>query len=252
MKRKSLILLIVLMSMLVPFTANAMTSEDEYGPAKLDVIENTKYYKTIIVLNNQEMLSNVEGQNLSITTEITEEEFNNTNIASPYESTTNNASTKKLTIRLEKYNSYYKYTAIAEWKLFPSLRTYNTLGIGHYSSVKNQATPDFEQYYCISGSGCHTQTAGYYIKKTNNGSAATFYLPSGTLTALKQTFTSIVTKTDSTSKVIEQKAVASYGEATSDISYNDAKDYLINTSGLQYNNNKNIVMNANVYWNGSW
>lgn len=256
--KKSLILFLLSFLLVGMNNVNALdSSDDNYGPIIQDYQEETKYFKIVTLLNDSAVLSLDGNENSAFTTEITEAEFYSID-DSVNGSASVTTSTLKLTIKLEPYGSNYKYTATTVWNVLPptSERSYDTIGIGFYQSVKPKVSPSWSQYYCLSGGGCTTQTAGWREYQGISGVAATYYLPSGSLTALKQTFSVIVTKTDSSSTVIRQIAQASYGHAYSSVTYTQAKAFRIDGTGLHYTDqgaaNAYLVNNVGTTWNGTW
>ncbi len=256
--KKSLILFLLSFLLVGMNNVNALdSSDDNYGPINQDYQEETKYFKIVTLLNDSAVLSLDGNTNSAFTTEITEAEFYSINDSVNGSSSTT-TSTYKLTIKLESYGSNYKYTASTVWNVLPPTneRFYDTIAIGFYQSVKPKVSPSWSQYYCLSGGGCTTQRAGYREYQGVNGVAATYYLPSGNLTALKQTLTVIITKTDSNSTVIKQLAEGSYGHAHSSVTYTQAKAFRIDGSGLHYTDqgaaNAYLVNSVGTTWKGTW
>lgn len=254
MKKIVLILLMSSLFFIGTTKTNAQEISDDFvGPIDNEVVvENVKYFKTVTLLNNSETLSLYANDN-SFTAEISEEEYNaseNDEINANYVDT----STKKLTVRISKNGNNYQYTAITDWHQIPTLKSYHSIGIGHYPSVKNHVYPHFKQVYCYDSSTCYTQEAGFSLHESNTGSAATYYMPSGDLTYLQQTFYVVVTKTDSSNTIVSQYATASYGQPRSAVSYNEAKDFFINTGGLNYDSahSKYLVNSVSTTWSGTW
>ena len=120
--------------------------------------ETVKYYKTVTLLNPLEA-SNDNNYYPSITTEVSEEEYNNSDNLIQRDVTVE-TTYKKLTVSISKFNAdYYRYRAILNWKQMPSTRSYDVLGIGHYTSVQVSGNANFEEYYCLSGGSCYTNTS---------------------------------------------------------------------------------------------
>lgn len=254
--KKFNLMLIMISFILIPNTIKALEIEESESMLT-EYSETTKYYKTITVLNNSEMLSRAGFNTSSFTTEITEEEFYSDDEedginGSSYVS----SSTKKVTASIAKISNsnYYKYTATAEWKKMPSVRSYDSIGIGFYPSVILYGTPHFEQYYCTTGGTCNTQNSGWKLYSSTYGTAATYYLPSGELSTLKHTFYAYLQKRDSSVTIYEQEAGASYGQATQSVTYTEAKDFTMSTAGLNYKSayNKYSVVSVSNIWNGTW
>ena len=69
-----------------------------------------------------------------------------------------NTDYKSLTTTIYSNGSKYRYSATLNWKIFPSVRSYDVLAIGHLSNVKYSSNLNFSQYYCTTGGGCRTLT----------------------------------------------------------------------------------------------
>ena len=240
--RKNLKLLIVISLLFIPYLVKA----EEL------LSETTKYYKTTIMLNP--IQSNLSNNYYSETVEVTEEEYNNSDQLITG-SVTVETNYKKLTVSISQYSSnYYRYKAVLTWKQMPSVRSYDVIGIGHYTNVQVSGNVDFEQYYCYGSNNCYTN-AVYYQKILTTGAGAMFSLPSGSITSLKQTLILYVQKRNSSNTITSQIASGDYAHATSTISYNNAKNFAVTQYGLD------VTTNVNYYddmpygaatWSGSW
>ena len=215
--------------------------------------ETVKYYKTVTLLNPLEA-SNDNNYYPSITTEVSEEEYNNSDNLIQRDVTVE-TTYKKLTVSISKFNAdYYRYRAILNWKQMPSTRSYDVLGIGHYTSVQVSGNANFEEYYCLSGGSCYTNTS-YYQKITSLGTGVMFALPSGSLSTLKQTLILLVHKTNPANTIVSQVAVGDYAHATSVISYNSAKNFTVDIYGVDVGSNFNYYDDmpfAASSWAGTW
>lgn len=239
--------------LLVPFLVFAENDHEEI------VAENIKYYKTVTILNNSNVMKTANlGEMSSITTEISKLEYDSVpdeEVASPYANVGVETTYKKLSITISKFGSLYLYRAILDWKRIPSTRSYDIMGIGYYASVKPYSTIYLKQNYCTSSSSCY-ETTSFYQKVGANGAGAMFYLPSGTLTSLKQTLEVEVTKTNSSSTIVSQLAIGDYSHATSSISYSNAKKFSVDTGGIRLEssieNYYDSIGYASATWNGTW
>jgi len=223
------------------------------------VAETTKYYKTVTILNNSEIMTAAGmGELSSLTTEISKEEYMNAPIEdgiSPHASTVI-TDYKKLTSSISKYsNYYYKYGANLEWRNMPATRSYDIIGIGFYGSVKIAGGINFNQSYCNTDGNCYSQNVGHYSYQGKNGYGAMFQLPSGSLKSLSQSISILVEKTNSSSTIIEQIAAADYSHAQKTISYSAAKDFSVDTGGIKLVSNYSYydsINTADAIWTGTW
>ena len=224
---------------------------DESNP----VSSETKYYKTVTYYDNSPyLISTLDGYE-SITTEVSEEEYN---LAIPDENTRGDAAVETTYKRLEstiyKNGNYYRYKATLNWKLMPSKRSYDIIAIGFYSSVKVHSNLVlFSQYYCKTSGSCYTSSTNTPQVFTN-GAGTSFALPSGDLTTLRQTFYFDVEKTGS-GTLVSQIAAGDYAHATSSISLTNSKKYSVGAGGIQHNGNSSYydaIGAATATWSGSW
>ena len=225
---KKNIFMLLLMVFLFPGIINA--SEIDYSL----VSQSEKYYRTTYFDSNVSLYS---SNNISHTEEISKEEYDNynNNTINPRGNIVQ-TEYKKMTVQILENGTKYKYVAILEWKNMPKVRSYDTLAIGFYQSVKATQL-SFNTYYCINNSTCYTQY-NYYSKNSSTGVGATFELPTSTsITTLKHTLTVYVDKNVTDATIIEQKATADYAHATKTVTVSQAQNYNINTTGIHFQNN---------------
>ena len=111
----------------------------------------------------------------------------------------------------------------------------------------------FSQYYCLTNGSCNTLTT-YYPYTSNSGVGATFKLPEGSLSVLKQTLYYDVAK-NTASTITYQAAYGDYSHAIQNISLSNALDYYVNTSGIVFNNYGSYfdsISPAVATWSGNW
>ncbi len=218
------------------------------------ISEETKYFKTITTYSEYSLYG--FNNNLSVTTEISEEEYNNAVIEDI--TTLGNGETettyKMMTTSILANGSNYRYRNRLAWKNFPKVRSYDIIGIGFYPSVKLTGTPVFTQYYCPADSECITSTNNY-IQTFSEGIGTSFKLPSGELTQLEQTFYFNVEKNvDAT--IIRQTAYGDYSHATKSISLTNSKKYSVGVSGIELNSSVedyyDSINYATATWSGTW
>ena len=255
MSFKKIILLLIL---LIPIFVSA---EEDEGRI---VASEEKYYKTVTILNNSSVLQRANlGEMSSITTEITKEEYDNAPVENysnarttdDYTDATIETTYKKMKATIREFYGAYRYKNVLTWKNIPSTRSYDIIALGYYASVQPVANIYFEQDYCTSSSSCYTGSS-YYEYIGTNGSAALFYLPSGTLTSLEQSLRVDMEKTNSSSTIVSQVAVADYSHATSSISYSNAKKFTVDTGGIRLNDSitgyYDAIGVARASWEGEW
>ena len=258
MKKTNLGLLFLAVLFIIPGLVFA-DSEEEFTP----VVETTKYYKTVTVYRNDNlnvMSVNSTPSTTSFTTEVTEEEYNAVEgteamMISDY-STTIETTYKKMTSTITQNGSYYRYKNQLNWKLMPSTRAYDIIGIGFYSSVRPANYIYFtEEWTYTSGGGSSTSTG---IRQVfNNGVGVSFALPSDTINSLKATLYFDVEK-NTTATIISQVAYADYAHETSyGLSAMEAVNYTVQQgAGIILNSSisgyYDSIQEAEAYWTGSW
>ncbi len=219
---------------------------------------STKYYKSTTVIKNNNYNINVNNENVIIsqkTEEISEDEYNSADESYPFTagSVTIETTYKKMTTSITSSGSTYRYKNELVWKNNPKIRSYDTIAIGHYASVKPK-TIKFSQQYCTSTTDCTTSTT-FTSKKFSTGTAATFKLPVGSYVSLKQTLYFDVEK-NVDAKILKQIAVGDYAHATKTISSANSLKYSVSVNGIElessitdYYDSINV---AQASWTGSW
>lgn len=215
-----------------------------------------KYFKTTTMYDDYMSINVNQVLPLSYTEEITKQEYDNysTSDLNPNTNVTVETTYKKLTSSIMTNGNYYRYRANLEWKNFPKVRSYDTIAIGYYSSVKPLFDPYFEQTYCLKGEGCKTINT-FYPQIFTSGSSATFKVPTGELTSLTQTLDVDVTKAVN-STIISQKATGDYAHAVKTVSVEKAKDFTVSNIGITFASSSEDYFDnmgyAQATWSGSW
>ena len=251
MKYLKFILLFILIIPLIVMAEEKSTSEFEI------IGETTRYYKTVTILNDSEIMSIIAPEVTSFTTEITKEEYDRVDLSDLYHlnsSTTVQTEYKKLTTTMSQNSSRYRYSVELIWRNIPKVRSYDIIAIGHYSTVKVALGPIFEQNYCESDGDCYQGAAVTEIIGTN-GVADVFGLPTGTLTSLKQSMYFDVQKSSSTT-VKNQIVAGDYAHATKTITRDNAKKLRVDIAGIIHDSSAesyyDTIGAAIVNWTGSW
>ena len=257
MKKTSILKLCLIAIITFPIFVSALEED-------LSVV--TKYYKTTIILNEKNTIdinnfSNTENNIVkSYTKEISYDEYENANdinIITPFDYSNGKIETnyKKMTSSITKNGSNYRYKVVLEWQTMPSIRSYDIIGIGFKSSVKPKSSLVFSQYYCLSNGNCNTSTSHTSYLGTN-GIGASFALPIGKLTALKQTIYADMIKSNNSSTIISQSANGDYSHAIKNISYDNSKKYTVSNLGIELKsavtNYYDEINTANAKWTGTW
>ena len=112
----------------------------------------------------------------------------------------------------------------------------------------------YEEYNNYNG--VHKTMSAFIPRSFPNGESATFKIPSGTISSLKQTFYYDVQKTNSDATITTQTAYGDYSHATSSIAENDAA-YNHTVYGAIYLGSSitgyyDAVSSGIVEWYGTW
>ena len=255
--KKSLLFLAALAAIFCPTLVHAQempTIESTEEP----LAETTKYFKTVTNLDEARLQINSMGENenpASYSVEISEEEYNNAPTDPVRDGSASIETTyKKLTTTITPNGTRYQYKTVLFWKIIPSVRSHDIIGIGMANNVQLFGTPSFQQYYCYSGGNCYTSTA-HVVKTGSYGAGATYKLAEGTLTTLKATFYYNVSKNTS-STITSLSAAGDYAHATTTVSSDTAQNYSVGGGGLSLNSSisgyydsiQSAVATMSVYW----
>lgn len=258
MKKASLKLLFSMLLFVMPFAVFADSEDANLTP----VAETTKYYKTVTVTRNNDlstMSANVPAVS-SVTTEISKEEYDavegTQSIMTRDYSTTVETTYKMMTSTITQNGSYYRYKNQMNWKLMPSTRAFDIIGIGHLQSVKLHGNVYFTEEWSYTAGGWSSTSVG--IKQVfDRGIGTSFALPSGDINSLKATMYFDVEK-NTTGTIISQSAYADYShETTYGLTSLQAMNYTVNQDlgiilGSSISSYYDSIMVAEAYWSGSW
>ena len=264
MKYKGIIVLIAFALLMPGFVFakenNELPNDDEF----VVVAETHKYYKTVTTIDMDQFTSIGDMGNAltngisSVTTEVTEEEYNNAReedrivrgnpavVETTY---------KHMISSISANGSYYRYKNVLSWKLIPSVRSYDIIAIGFLGTVKPKTYPSFVEEYCRPNGYCSTITLDT-VQIFNYGAGTSFLVPSGDLSSLKQTFWFDVEK-NTTNTITIQKAYGDYAHATSTVGMMDATNYTVSQSagivlGSSISSSYDSIPVADASWYGSW
>ena len=233
-------------------------AEEKISTDEFEVVgETTKYYKTVTILNDSEIMSIVSPEITSFTTEITKEEYDSVDLQELYQlndSTTIQTEYKLLKTTMTKDSTRYQYRVDLTWKNIPKVRSFDIIAIGHYSTVEPISGPIINQSFCEGNGECYEGTGASVVTGTN-GIAAIFSLPSGTLTSLSQSMYFNVKKSGS-GTVKSQTAAGDYAHATKTITRDNAKKLRVEVVGIIHDSSVesyyDTIGAAIVDWTGSW
>ncbi len=267
MKKKIMVLLFITILVIIPTYVNADNNTKNVDEEKEIILnESTKYLKTVNVYENVEKDSygNIVKADLisSDSYELTKEEYENadTDISKTLvtrDSTTVETTYKMMTTYLTYVNNTYRYKNQLNWLNFPAVRSYDVIGIGHYSDVTISGSPYFNlEYYTTSGT--HFNLFYYTSQSFTKGESATFMLPLPNLSSLTVTYYYDIQKVNPYSTVTSQVAAGDYTHGIdSSLTLSQALNHDVNaTLGIVHDssvyNMFDTINEAEVYWSGTW
>ena len=241
--------------LVIPLIAMA---EEKASIDEFEIVgETTKYYKTVTIMNDSEIMSIVSPEVTSFTTEITKEEYDSVDLQELYQLntyTTVQTEYKTLKTTMSKNSTMYQYRVDLTWKNIPKVRSFDIIAIGHYSTVEPVTGPIANQNFCEGNGDCYEGMGATLISGVN-GSAAVFSLPSNSLTSLSQYMYFNVQKSSS-GTVKNQTAAGDYAHATKTITRDNAKKLRVDVVGIIHDSSVesyyDTISAAIVNWTGSW
>lgn len=232
--KKNLIITLLLIMIVCPNIVNA--KEFGYGTK---IGESKKYIKTVTSIDKAALYAyNSDTVNWSETysEEVTEKEYNEakdggmTLVGSDAIETTY----KVMTTAIWDIGGAYQYVNLLHWKIMPSVRSFDIIGISHYSSVQATTTPYFQEYYCYTYGGCSTAST-HYPRNETHGDSSVFPLNTGNINYLDISIWFNIEKTNPNSTVNQIYAAGDYAHATSYISSSTASNYTMSVGGINLN-----------------
>ena len=254
--KKILLGLIVLAFIISPKLVNAQ----EVGQGT-KIAETKKYIKTVTTMDAAALYgysSNTVNWAHSQSVEITEDEYNavtGTRDLVLVGSAAVETTYKVMTTAIWDIGGAYQYVNLLHWKIMPSVRSYDIIGISHYSNVYALTTPYFQEYYCYTGGSC--STAGTHIPRNGTyGDSSVFPLNTGNINYLDISIWFNIGKTNPSETFNELYAGGDYAHATSYISSSTASNYSMSVGGINLDssisNYYDSIQSAYVFANVNW
>lgn len=225
------------------FDANKNIDSSLEAVADKYYVERIQYDSTGRVIHN-------------ITTEVTEQEYNDDSIALFEFSATIETVYKKMKTTIAQAGTKYRYKVTLTWKQFPSVRSYDIIAIGiEPTLVYIDSNLVFNQTHCISNS-CTNSNSINNDNYSIAGAGVSFKLPTSTsITGLRSYFYFDVSKAyDGTLPAMY--ADGDYSHATSSITSALATRYYVNQTGVMLHDTiegyYDSIASAEAEWIGSW
>lgn len=225
------------------------------------ISETKKYIKTVTTMDAAALYgynSKTVNYARSYSEEISEDEYNSatTNrdlvlVGSAAIETTY----KVMTTAIWDIGGAYQYVNLLHWKNMPYIRSYDIMGIGHYSNIYATTTPYFQEYYCYTGGSCSTSNANYPRSETY-GDSSVFPLNTGNINYLDISIWYNIAKTNPNSTITQLYAAGDYAHATSYISSSTASNYTMSVGGINLDSSisgyYDSIQSAEVYAGVNW
>lgn len=252
-------IIICLLTLILIFSPKIVSAQSVGQGTK--IAETKKYIKTVTTIDAAALYgysSDTVNWSNSYSVEVTEEEYNNAStnrdlvlVGSDAIETTY----KVMTTAIWDIGGAYQYVNLLHWKIMPSVRSYDIIGISHYSSVYALTLPYFQQYYCYTGGSCSTAT-NHYPKNETYGDSSVFPLNTGNINYLDISIWYNIGKTDANNTLTALYAAGDYAHGTSYISYSTASNYTMSVGGIHLDSSISgyfdSIQSADVYANVNW
>ena len=215
--------------------------ENKDADAKL-VSKNTKYYKTVY--------TDLAGTPYNV--EITKEEYENQPMVNSR--TTVRTEYKEMTSILSQNGNKYRYKVSLSWKIMPSTRSFDIIGVGFEGNVFIDSSVYFNYYWCDLDGNCILDASYNNKKSKSTGGAAVFNFPDDAISLSATLYYDVSKNTSST--ITSQRMCGDYSHATSNVNVGDISNYDISMAGIQLGssliNKYDAIPCAISTWTGSW
>lgn len=250
--RKFVLSLFILGFIISPKIVNAQ----EFGQGT-KIGESKKYIKTVTTIDKAALYaynSDTVNWSESHSEEVTEDEYNEAKDGGMVlmGSAAIETTYKVMTTAIWDIGGAYQYVNLLHWKIMPSVRSYDIIGISHYSSVYATSTPYFQEYYCYTYGGCSTSNL-HIPKNGTHGDSSVFPLNTGNINYLDISIWFNIAKTNPNTILTQLYAGGDYAHATSYISSSTASNYFMDVGGINLDSSisgyYDSIQSAYVYAN---
>ena len=139
-----------------------------------------------------------------------------------------------MTTTIISINDKYRYKVSLEWKIIPSNRSYDIIGIGIDNNVEIVSNLNFKQNFCYSESECSSSTVNI-PQITSTGATAIFQLPTQQIISLSS-YLYFDVKKISNSKSTNLNAYGNYSHSIKAVDKINNLNCSINRGGILLNN----------------
>lgn len=233
------------------------------------IVTQTKYYKNVTVYDTSEYQtyslnnsSNLPKAISSETIEVSEEEYLSIDPKS-FQSVSINAyhtietTYLSLTTSVGDYGDYFRYMDSFNYKIIPTVRSYDVIAIGYNDDVKPiDDTISCAFSYGIGDKSFHHESS--LIKKSSTGTSCIFNLPNEEdLMNFNVLFQFRVEKVNPNGTVPSQRVVGDYRHAKEEVSFIEVSSHEVDqysgiTFPLKYEGKFQIITLPLIKWNEPW
>jgi len=206
------------------------------------VSRTEKYYKSVY--------TDLNGNSYS--TEVSAEEYENQSsiqtrgyVETEY---------KKVVSSLSQLDNQFRYKVSTSWKMMPSVRSYDIIGVGHLDPVYIPGAVNFYYTYCIASGECITDRTYYNKQRTGGGGSAVYKFPSTARSMTAVLYYDVSKNTTDTITYLE--ICGDYAHATATVSSTQYNNHAIAIEGIllgtSTSNYYDAIPCAVSAWSGSW
>lgn len=157
---------------------------------------------------------------------------------------------KKMTTTIISIGNKYRYKVSVEWKIIPTNRSYDVIGIGIDNNVKIISNLNFKQNFCYTENKCASSIVNI-PKITQTGAISIFQLPTQPIISLSSYLYFDVIKNDN-SNFSQLNAYGDYSHSIEPVVDIDTINPLINRIGILLNNSilnyYDSIPTSNAVW----
>jgi len=161
---------------------------------------------------------------------------------------------KKVVSSISQLDNQFRYKVTTSWKLMPSVRSYDIIGVGHVDPVYIPTAVNFYYTYCIQSGDCITDGTYYYKQKTGSGGTAVYKFPSNARSMTAVLYYDVSKNTTNTITSLE--ICGDYAHATTSVDSSDYRNHGIDIDGIlltySTSNYYDAIPCAVSAWSGSW
>lgn len=160
---------------------------------------------------------------------------------------------KKVVSSISQLTNQFRYKVTTSWKLMPSVRSYDIIGVGHVDPVYIPTAVNFYYTYCIQSGDCTTDGTYYFKQKTGSGGSAVYKFPSDARSMTAVLYYDVSKATTDTITSLE--ICGDYSHAKTNVSASNYNGHGIDIDGILLGINSSYydaIPCAVTSWGGTW